>query len=95
MATKKKTTEEVVVTETKVATPKKPAAPRVKKIITVTVQFGGKEITTEEATTLAVAAWVAETGKKKTEAKDIKLYIKPEDSVIYYVINGESGSVEF
>ena len=42
---------------------------------------------------LAVAAWMEQTGGLKKDAKDIQLYAKPEDSMLYYVINGESGSV--
>ena len=33
-------------------------------------------------------------GKKEKDLKDIKIYIKPEESKAYYVINGDiSGSV--
>ena len=27
----------------------------------------------------------------KTAAKDIKLYVKPEENMVYYVINGDAG----
>ena len=45
-----------------------------------------KQTTTEKA---------AATPAKKTASrkKVIQLYAKPEDSMLYYVINGESGSV--
>lgn len=58
-----------------------------------TLQFAGKELTMTEMETLAVAAWMEQTGGLKKDVKDIQLYAKPEDSTLYYVINGESGSV--
>ena len=47
---------------------------------------------TESAKTTAIVAWAAEHSQKKTAAKDIKLYVKPEENMVYYVINGDSGS---
>jgi len=73
-------------TEKAAATPAKKTASR-KKVV-FTLQFAGKELTVAEMEALAVAAWMEQTG-----AKDIQLYAKPEDSMLYYVINGESGSV--
>ena len=38
--------------------------------------------------------WTDDMGKKEKDLKDIKIYIKPEESKAYYVINGDvSGSV--
>ena len=44
---------------------------------------------------LAVAAWMEQTGGLKKDAKDIQLYAKPEDSMLYYVIKvaEQNGSV--
>ena len=40
-------------------------------------------------------AWTA-SGKKVGDIKTMDLYIKPEETTVYYVINGtETGSVEF
>ncbi|MFR4394231.1 MAG: DUF6465 family protein [Ruminococcus callidus] len=50
------------------------------------------EWTTDVLTERAVVAWAAEHGQKKTAAKDIKLYVKPEENMVYYVINRDSGS---
>lgn len=81
-----------------VATTKKAAVTPAKKTVSrkkmvFTLQFAGKELTMTEMETLAVAAWMEQTGGLKKDAKDIQLYAKPEDSTLYYVINGESGSV--
>ena len=78
-------------TEKAAATPAKKTASR-KKVV-FTLQFAGKELTVAEMEALAVAAWMEQTGGLKKDAKDIQLYAKPEDSMLYYVINGESGSV--
>ena len=78
-------------TEKAAATPAKKTASR-KKVV-FTLQFAGKELTVAEMEALAVAAWMQQTGGLKKDAKDIQLYAKPEDSMLYYVINGESGSV--
>ena len=80
-------TAEAKTTKTASAAPK---ATRVRK--TVSMQYGGMEWTTDVLTERAVVAWAAEHGQKKTAAKDIKLYVKPEENMVYYVINGDSGS---
>ena len=33
--------------------------------------------------------WTDEMGKKESELKDLKVYIKPEDNGAHYVINGD------
>ena len=33
--------------------------------------------------------WVAETGKKESDIKDVQIYVKPEENAAYYVVNGE------
>ena len=65
---------------------------RVRKTVSVTLQFAGKEWATDVLTTRAIVAWSAEHSKPKTAAKEIQLYVKPEEEMVYYVINGDSGS---
>lgn len=69
-----------------------PKATRVRKTVSVSLQYGGMEWTTDVLTERAIVAWAAEHSQKKTAAKDIKLYVKPEENMVYYVINGDSGS---
>lgn len=92
-ATEAKTEKE----EKKVAA-KKPAAKRTtKKAVKTTfvVQAAGKEITMEEAVEKVNAAWV-EAGNKAADVKELAVYVKPEESTIYYVVNGDvTGKVEF
>ena len=78
-------TAEAKTTKTASAAPK---ATRVRKTVSISLQYGGMEWTTDVLTERAVVAWAAEHGQKK----DIKLYVKPEENMVYYVINGDSGS---
>ncbi len=77
--------------ETVAATPAKRTVTR-KKVV-FTLQFAGKELTVSGMEELAVSAWMELTGGQKKDAKEIQLYAKPEDGMLYYVINGTSGSV--
>lgn len=62
-----------------------PAAP----VVTLTVQYLGKEMT-QQAMVEAVKAQVQE------EIKTLELYVKPEDNAVYYVVNGTvTGQIEF
>ena len=47
------------------------------------LQYGSKEVTVAELVEKAKAAWTG------SEIKEVNLYIKPEDSCVYVVINGE------
>ena len=89
MARPKKET--AVTTEATVAAPAKRTVTR-KKVV-FTLQFAGKELIITEMEELAVSAWMELTGGQKKDAKDIQLYAKPEDGMLYYVVNGTSGSV--
>ena len=71
---------------------KKAAAPRVKKTVTVNLQYGGKDLSTDDLAEQAVQNWADATKQAKTAAKDVQLYVKPEEDMVYYVINGETGS---
>lgn len=69
---------------------KKAMAPEVKEFI----QFRDKEISRDAILDQVVAAYTAE-GKEENTIREIQLYIKPEENIAYYVINGEEkGSVD-
>lgn len=64
---------------------KKAAAP----VVTLTVQYMGKEMT-QQAMVESVKAQV------EVEIKTLDLYAKPEEAAVYYVVNGDiTGKVEF
>lgn len=87
--------------EVKEAAAKKPAAKKTtttaKKAVKTNlfVQAAGKEVSMDEAIARVKDAWKA-TGHKVGDLKDITVYVKPEESSIYYVVNGDvTGRVEF
>lgn len=86
--TEKKTAEKK--TAAKKATGKKPAkkpvAKEVEKIEEIYVQFSGQELFTKEVLERAKQAYIAE-GHRESSIKSIRLYIKPEEHMAYYVIN--------
>ncbi|MBR0468414.1 MAG: hypothetical protein IJJ16_01765 [Mogibacterium sp.] len=61
---------------------------------TVYLQFGGQEVSLETIRE-AVREDYGKEKKGTDEPEDIKIYLKPEDRKVYYVINGDcAGEVE-
>ncbi|WP_130836415.1 DUF6465 family protein [Lachnoclostridium sp. Marseille-P6806] len=90
---KKAAAKTVKAVEKKAAEVKKTASRAVKKSapkMEMRVQFFGKDYSTEELAAKALEV----VGKTAADAKDVKLYVKPEESRVYYVIDGEVGSFE-
>ena len=65
---------------------KKAAAPKAASVKLV-VEYQGRQVSQEDI----LAAVMAKAGK----AKNVEIYVKPEDGAAYYVADGESGKVEF
>ena len=84
-ATAKKATTEKKETEAK-APAKKATA---KKEVKVAIQFADKSYTSEDLANIANDVWVYDYNKKASELKDVQLYVKTEESKVYYVFNGE------
>ena len=84
-ATAAKAVETVEVKETKKAPAKKAAVKKEE----VTVEFAGKAYTTEQLVQIAKDVWKYDLGRKATEFKTVKIYVKPEENQAYYVVNGE------
>lgn len=71
----------------KTATAAKKAEPKkAEKVEEIYLQFHGQEIFTKEIMDKAKQAYVAE-GHRESSIKSIRLYIKPEENMAYYVIN--------
>lgn len=68
----------------------KKAAPK-KAAVTaaLSVQFSGKSYTTEELVAIAKDVWKYDLKQKVSDFKNVELYVKPEENLTYYVINGE------
>lgn len=96
--TKKTQTKETKVTETAPvkATAKKCAPKKVKEVKkTLVVEYQGKQVEESAMFDTVQKAWV-EAGNKAEDIKTLTLYVKPEEDMVYYVINEtETGSVAF
>lgn len=67
-----------------------------KKVVTKTIylQYAGKEVGLDEVES-SVKDNYNLTKKGKDKPKDIKIYLKPEDNKVYYVINNDyAGEVD-
>lgn len=82
-AAKKTPAKKTVKAEAK--TPAKKAA--VKQIINF--QFAGKSYSMEDLVKIAGDVWKFDLHKNDEEYQSLELYVKPEESVAYYVFNGD------
>ena len=80
----------------KVAAPKKAAAKKVaapaKKAAVgteVVLQFAEKEYTQDALVKIAKDVWTYDYDKKASELKKVQLFVKPEESKVYYVFNDD------
>jgi hypothetical protein len=55
----------------------------------VHVQFAGKSYSQEQLTDIAKNVWQFDLGKDPEDLKSIEVYVKPEESMAFYVCNGE------
>lgn len=55
----------------------------------VSLQFAGKEYTTEKLIEIAKDVWQYDLGNDIADFKSVDLYVKTEESSVYYVINEE------
>ena len=59
------------------------------------LQFAGKEFSEKDIFTKVKEIWSKELKNKVGDMKEVKVYLKPEESAAYFVVNGEvSGKVE-
>lgn len=54
------------------------------------LQFMGKEIPTRSILADVKKIWTEEMGNKEEDIKSLKIYLKPEESKAYYVINDDT-----
>ena len=97
-AAKKTTTKKAEATAEKKTTAKKATAEKTvaeKKTTTkkatvkceMQVQFAGKSYTQDELLQMAKDVWKYDLNQKATDLKTVELYVKPEESAVYYVMN--------
>ncbi len=70
-------------------TTRKTGLKKAEPVTEVYVQYWGKEIHTSEVAEKIKKIWTEDLGKKASDLKDLKIYIKPEDNGAHYVINGD------
>lgn len=76
----------------KASAKKAPAAKKEMKS-EITVQFAGKSYTQDDLMKIAKDVWRFDLKQKAADLVSVELYVKPEESLVYYVFNGtECGS---
>ncbi len=86
------TTKTAAKTPAKKAPAKKPVAKTEVKV-SMNIQFGGKSYTMDDLVKIAKDVWKYDLKQKVVDFKTVELYVKPEDGMVYYVINSkEAGS---
>ncbi len=97
LAATKKTTKAAKVAEQAVETviekvekkpAKKPATRKATLKTTISVQFAGKSYTNEDLVKIAKDVWQYDLKREEKDLKSVDLYVKPEESTVYYVFNG-------
>lgn len=74
----------------KKAPAKKAAAPaKVAVKASVNFEFSGKSYTPDDLVSIAKDVWKYDLQGKAADFKSVELYVKPEESTAYYVINGD------
>ena len=77
-------------------TVRKAAAKKTAVKQTISLQYLGKDIKTEDLMEAVRNIWTGELGKDAADLKTINLYLKPEDNAAYYVINESfTGRIDF
>lgn len=73
--------------EKKAPAAKKAPAKKAEPKATVIVEYAGKQVVAKDVLAAATKAFKA--ARKGVEIKTIDIYVKPEENVAYYVVNGE------
>lgn len=84
-AVKKDTVEKAA--EKKAPVAKKPAAKKTEPKATVVIEYAGSQIAAKDVLATATKAFTK--SHKGVAIKTIDIYVKPEEHVAYYVVNGE------
>ena len=71
-------------------TAKKPAAKKAELKSEISVQFGGKSYSQEDLLKIAKDVWKYDLKQKAADLTSIELYVKPEENMVYYVMNKET-----
>ena len=73
----------------KKAPAKKTTAKKTEKTAALYVQYSGKSYSQEELVKIAEDVWKYDLKQKAKDLTSVELYVKPEENVVYYVMNQE------
>lgn len=68
---------------------RKPVAKKAELKSEIHLQFSGKSYTQEELVKIAKDVWKYDLKQKAGDLENIELYVKPEENIVYYVMNKE------
>ena len=68
---------------------KKAAEKKTDVKVSLSVQFDGKSYTTDDLVKIAKDVWKYDLKQKAADFKSVDLYVKPEEGMAYYVVNGK------
>lgn len=90
---KKEAVKKAAPAKKEVAKKEAPAKKAAAKKEAIYVQFAGKSYSNDELLKIAKDVWVYDMGQKAADMKSVEIYVKPEESMAYFVVNGtENGS---
>ena len=90
---KKEAAKKAAPAKKEVAKKEAPAKKAAAKKEAIYVQFAGKSYSNDELLKIAKDVWVYDMGQKAADMKSVEIYVKPEESMAYFVVNGtENGS---
>ena len=89
-ATAAKTTAAKKTAAKKTTATKKAAAKKAEIKTEMYLQFSGKEYSQEEILQKVKDIWTYDLNNNVDDIKDVQLYLKPEESAAYYVVNGNT-----
>ena len=87
---KKTTAAKKTTTAKKTTATKKSAAKKAEIKTEIFLQFSGKEYTQDEILQKVKDIWTYDLNNNVDDIKDVQLYLKPEESAAYYVVNGST-----
>lgn len=76
-------------TAKKEAPAKKPVEKKAELKSEISVQFGGKSYSQEDLLKIAKDVWKYDLKQKAADLTSVELYVKPEENMVYYVMNKE------
>ena len=88
--TAKKTAAKKTTAKKTTAAAKKAADEKAEVRTEIFLQFAGKEYTQDEILQKVKDIWTYDLNNNVDDIKDVQLYLKPEESAAYYVVNGNT-----